>query len=208
MFILEKTQDIFKVEIMNNSFDWINPLMTFISVFLGAFLAYYFTNKIENKKYKQQKKEIFINELIEQCNKIYNKHIEISHLISRIEILDDNDNFKEKLNDILEKLEYCLNDLYMLYILVQVPLEQSSTSKFNNDTINYADIYRKMRNFILSINKIYKKSISVFKELDKLSKEDNINMKKIRNKAKEIDTNINEEIFFDCIKELKRFLFE
>ncbi|WP_300080030.1 hypothetical protein [uncultured Thomasclavelia sp.] len=50
MLVLEKSQNIFKVEIMNNGIDWISFIETLVSVFLGALLAYIFTKMIEKKK--------------------------------------------------------------------------------------------------------------------------------------------------------------
>lgn len=202
MFILGKTQDILKVEIMNNSFDWINPLMTFISVFLAALLAYYYTNKIEKKKNEQQKKEIFINEMINQCGIIYDKYMEILHLISLITILDD-DNFKEKFMNIIHQIDYCLKDLKALSTLIEISLEKNV-----RELIDYTIIGGKVTKFILFFTDFIDKNTDILYELCELIEENNIDVEKIKNKAKEIKKDSDDEIFFDCIKELKLFLFQ
>lgn len=91
MLVLEKSQNIFKVEIMNNGIDWISFIETLVSVFLGALLAYIFTKMIEKKKDQNQKREIFVNSLIDRCNNIYIKSLQVMKLQSQILIEHHND---------------------------------------------------------------------------------------------------------------------
>lgn len=204
MLVLEQ---IHKIEIVNSEIDWLGFFITFISVFFGAFLAYYFSNKIENKKYEQRKKEMFINELIDQCNNIYYKYIEILHLISQISLLYDDDNFKEKLMVIIEQIRYCLKGLKALITLIEIPLEKILVSRSNDNMNDYVIVACKVNEFLGFMTQFLKKNVDILFILDEMIQENSIDVQKIKNKVMEINNNKGDKIFFECIKELKKNKF-
>lgn len=129
MFVLENIQ---KVEIIGgNSIDWLNVFCTFLSVLLGAVLAYYFSIKMLKSSNKKEYKYSLLVETLKYINLVQEQMAKRNEMIYRLATLDDisyiddiiisivavNNNLLMYQNDIKVKTEILKNEIDSVDIL-------------------------------------------------------------------------------------------
>lgn len=149
MFVLENIQ---KVEIIGeNSIDWLNISCTFFSVLLGAFLAYYFSMKINKNNNKRDYKNNLLHETMKHINLLQDAIIKRNEIIIKILSIKKED--KLSFNDyavsiliINENIIMYQNDIKLKFeILKNEAINISALEKLVNNSIAYS---KEINNYI------------------------------------------------------------
>ena len=142
MFVLENIQ---KVEIIGeNSIDWLNISCTFFSVLLGAFLAYYFSMKINRNNNKRDYKNNLLHETLKHINLLQDGIIKRNEIIIKMLSIKKKD--KLSFNDyavsiliINENIIMYQNDIKLKFeILKNEAINISALEKLVNNSIAYS----------------------------------------------------------------------